>query len=186
MKKISLTILLFLSLVTLKAQQVFGKASFTVPAGWQMTTTTEAVTLEKPGRKGTVCKIIISATKRGAVTTEASYQAYRTRNGGRGITYQNQAGAITKYEADGLTSFFSRGTGTQNVLPVHSYFYSLSNGSQTLYYQLLTSNNDCIAEFNQFMQTLTMELEETENSQNTQGRARKSPPPAPAAPAPMM
>ncbi|HMT72497.1 MAG TPA: hypothetical protein PKA77_00385 [Chitinophagaceae bacterium] len=186
MKTITLTSLLLLSLFQVKAQEVFGKATFTVPVGWQMTTATEAVTLEKPAKKGTVCKIFISATKRGSVTTPAEYQAYRTKNGSRGITYQNQASAITKYEAGGLTSFFSKGTGTQNILPVYSYFYSLSNGSQTLYYQLLTTSNECVGEFNQFMATLTMELEETANPENTQGRARKAAPAAPAAPAPMM
>lgn len=164
------------------ADESFGKATFTVPAGWQMTKTTETVTLVKTPQKGVSCKIIISATEKGAITTPNEYMAYRTRNSGTGITYQNQRGAIIKYEADGLISFFSKGTTTQNMVTVNSYFYSLSNGSQTLYYQLLTSNNDCIDEFNQFMTTLRMDLNET----GTANAKKRSPPPSPAAPAPVM
>lgn len=183
MKKILMTVLLLVSLSQLKAQEQFGKASFTVPAGWQMTKNSETVTLEKTVKKGVVCKIIISTTEKGAVSTNADYLAYRAKNGGKGISYSNQKGAVVKYEADGLISFFSKGTTTQKMETVHSYFYSLSNGSQTLYYQLLTNNNDCISEFNQFMTTLTMELE---NAGSANARARKAAPAAPAAPAPMM
>ncbi|MFD2920219.1 hypothetical protein ACFS6H_10895 [Terrimonas rubra] len=183
MKRMMITCLMLLSLYQLKAQETFGKASFTVPAGWQMTKNTETVTLEKALKKGVVCKIIISATEKGAVNTDADYLAYRTKNGGKGISYSNQKGAVIKYEADGLISFFSKGTTIQKMDKIHSYFYSLSNGSQTLYYQLLTNNNDCISEFNQFMETLTMELD---NAGSANARARKASAAAPAAPAPMM
>lgn len=183
MKRIMMVCLMMLSLYQLKAQEVFGKATFTVPAGWQITRTTKTVTLEKTAKKGVVCKIIISATEKGGVITDAEYLQYRTLYGGTGITYQKQKGAVTKYEADGLISFFSKGTTTQQMAPVQSYFYSLSNGKQTLYYQLLTNNNTCISEFNQFMATLTMELEEPAQAN---ARARKAAPAAPAAPAPMM
>jgi hypothetical protein len=182
---------MLLSLYQLNAQEVFGKASFTVPTGWQITRTANAVSLEKAAKKGVVCKIIISATEKGAVITDAEYLQYRTLYGSTGISYQNQRGAVTKYEAGGLTSFFSKGSSTQQMAPVQSYFYSLSNGKQTLYYQLLTNNNTCISEFNQFMETLTMELEEAATSgqanlKATTGRAKKPSPAAPAAPAPMM
>jgi hypothetical protein len=183
MKKL-LVLSLFLSpLLQLQAQETFGMASFTVPTGWQMTRASETVTLEKDSKKGMTCKIIISATEKGAVTTNAEYLQYRAKNGGAGVSYQNQRGAVTKYEANGLTSFFSKGTMTQNRKTVTSYFYSLSNGSQTLYYQLLTTNNECITEFNEFMTTLTMELEQ---AGQTNARARKAAPAAPAAPAPVM
>ncbi len=183
MKRMMITCLMLLSLYQLKAQETFGKASFTVPAGWQMTKNTETVTLEKALKKGVVCKIIISATEKGAVNTDADYLVYRTKNGGKGISYSNQKGAVIKYEADGLISFFSKGTTIQKMDKIHSYFYSLSNGSQTLYYQLLTNNNDCISEFNQFMGTLTMELD---NAGSANARARKAAAAVPAAPAPMM
>lgn len=183
MKTIIMTILLLVSLFRVNAQETFGKATFFVPAGWQMTKNNETVTLEKTIKKGVVCKIIISDSEKGAVNTNAAYLAYRTKNGGKGISYSSQKGAVIKYEADGLISFFSKGTTTQKMDTVHSYFYSLSNGSQTLYYQLLTNNNDCISEFNQFMTTLTMELE---NAGSANARARKAAPAAPAAPAPMM
>ncbi len=185
MKKIITAVFLLVSMLQVKAQEVFGKAEFTVPTGWQITRTTEFITLEKSPKKGVVCKIIISATENPAVTTEAEYLRYRNLHGGTGINYQNKRGAVTKYEANGLTSFFSKGTTKQQMAPVQSYFYSLSNGKQTLYYQLLTNNNTCISEFNQFMASLTMELEE-ESSGQTNARAKKAAPAAPAAPAPMM
>lgn len=183
MKKIITGSLFLLSFLPLQAQEIFGKATFMVPAGWQITRTNETVKLEKAPQKGITCKIIISATEKGAVTTNAEYLQYRAKNGGAGITYQNQREAVTKYEANELTSFFSKGTMIQNRTTVNSYFYSLSNGSQTLYYQLLTNNNDCITEFNQFMTTLKMELKETGQ---TNVRKKKAAGAAPAAPAPMM
>jgi hypothetical protein len=183
MKRMMITCLMMLSLYQLKAQETFGKASFTVPAGWQIARTNETVTLEKTAKKGVICKIIISTTEKGAVSTVAEYLLYRKLYGGTSITYQSQKGAVTKYEADGLVSFFSKGTTTQQMAPVQSYFYSLSNGKRTLYYQLLTNNNTCISEFNQFMATLTMELEEPAQAN---ARARRAASAAPAAPAPMM
>ncbi|RYD82728.1 MAG: hypothetical protein EOP53_02890 [Sphingobacteriales bacterium] len=185
MKKITMICLMLLSLYQVKAQEVFGKATFTVPAGWQSTRTATTITMENAAKKGVVCKIIISTTEKGGVITDAEYLQYRTLHGGTGITYQNRKVAVTKYEAEGLISFFSKGSTTQQRVPVQSYFYSLSNGKQTLYYQLLTNNNSCISEFNQFMATLTMELEQTEQGQ-ANARARKAAPAAPAAPAPMM
>jgi len=182
-EKTIITALLLCSLFQLKAQEQFGKAIFTVPAGWQMIKTNETVTLERAAKKGVVCKIIISATHTGAVNTDAGHLQYRRSYGGTGISYQNQKGSVIKYEADGLISFFSKGNTTQKMTPVHSCFYSLSNGNPTLYYQLITSNNDCISDFNQFMSTLKMELEETGQ---TNARAGKTAPAASAAPAPMM
>lgn len=183
MKRMMMTCLILLSLYQLNAQETFGKASFTVPAGWQMTRTNETVTLEAPLKKGVTCKIIISATEKGGISTVAEYLQYRKLYGGADITYRSEKGAVTKYEADGLTSFFSKGTTTKQRASVQSYFYSLSNGTQTLYYQLLTNNNACIGEFNQFMTTLKMELNEPTQAN---ARARKAAPAAPASPAPMM
>lgn len=183
MKNFLSSILFCLVIGNVTAQEQFGNAIFTVPAGWQMISTKETVTLEKPNKKGVTCKIIISATKEVVVTNETQYLSFRNKNGGKGIIYQNQRGTVIKYEAEGLTSFFSKGTITQNMGTVTSYFYSLSNGTQTLYYQLLTNNNECITEFNQFMSTLAMELEV---AQQVNARKKSSPSPAPAAPAPMM
>ncbi|OSZ76820.1 hypothetical protein CAP36_10310 [Chitinophagaceae bacterium IBVUCB2] len=183
MKKIITTTFMLLSLFQIKAQEIFGKATFTVPTGWQITRTTETVTLEKAAKKGVVCKIIISKTEKGGVATAAEYLQFRTLYGGAGISYQNQRGAVTKYEGDGLICFFSKGTSTQQMAPVQSYFYSLSNGKQTLYYQLLTNNNTCISEFNQFMETLQMDLDEVGQ---TNAKRKAAPAAVPAAPAPMM
>ncbi|MCH5715609.1 hypothetical protein [Niabella hibiscisoli] len=116
MKKIFITCVLLCSLFQIKAQEIFGKASFTVPAGWQMTKTTKTVTLEKSLKKGIVCRIIISAAEKGAVTTDAEYLSYRALYGGTGITYQNQKGAVTKYEANGLISFFQKALPRNNWL----------------------------------------------------------------------
>ncbi|HRX94187.1 MAG TPA: hypothetical protein P5158_08730 [Chitinophagaceae bacterium] len=183
-KNIFLGLFLF-SIVHLSAQEQFGPATFTVPAGWQVIRTANLVTLEKPSQKGSVCKIFISAATKGAVNTETDYIRYRAANGGSGIIYPLSKGVpITRYEGDGLTSFFSIGTTTQSMVSVRSYFYSLSNGSQTFFYQLLTSNNQCINEFNVFQATLKME---TEDGGSTKARAkRKSSGGAPAPPAPIM
>ncbi len=186
MKKLIIICLMLLSLYQLKAQEQFGLAIFSVPAGWQMTSSKGAVTLEKAVKKGVVCKIIITSTVEGAVTTEAAYLNGRKLYGGRAVNYQKNA--ASKYEGEGLVSFFSIGSASQGPVPVKSYFYSLSNGSKTFYYQLLTSNNECIEEFNAFTQSLYMEsASAAEPKANTvNARARKAAPAAPAAPAPMM
>lgn len=184
MKNIIITGLLLVTVFYAEAQELFGRASFTVPAGWQMTTTSETVTLQRPAQKGVTCKIIISNATQGAVSTNAEYLQYRAANGGRAIIYDNRRGAVTKYEANGLISFFSKGSTTINMVRVNSYFYSVSNGSHTLYYQLFTSNNDCINEFNQFMAELKMEPKDIAEAN---ARAKKAAPaPVPAAPAPAM
>ncbi len=170
------------------AQEKFDMATFTVPKGWQMTKTSETVILQKDTRKEVTCKIIISATEKGAVNTVTEYLQARAIKGGKGINYDNKKGAVVKYEADGLISFFSKGSVTESTTPVYSYFYSLSNGRQTFYYQLLTSNNGCIDEFNQFMTELKMDTED-EGSQKAKKpgeRGRRSSPATPAAPAPIM
>lgn len=182
MKRNIITFLLLISAFYVNAQEFFGKATFTVPEGWQVTKTSETVTLEITPKKGVTCKIIISATQKGSVTTLNEYIQFRSTYGGSGIQYDNQRGAIIKYEDNGLASFFSKGTFTRGMIPVKSYFYSLSNGSQTLYYQLLTSNNECVEEFNQFMSELKMELIDN----GAPAAKRKSSGGAPAAPAPMM
>lgn len=176
--------LFLLSMVHLSAQEQFGPATFTVPAGWQITKTSNQIILQQPSQKGVVCRIIISLAVKGAVTTEAEYSKFRSANSGSEIAYSQLKGSVTKYEGSGLTSFFSAGNTTESRVAVRSYFYSLSNGSQTFYYQLLTSNNQCINEFNVFQATLKME---TENSGSTYTRAkRRSGGGAPAPPAPIM
>lgn len=181
MKTITVIALLLLTVFHAKAQETFGKASFAVPSGWQTTKTNETVTLQPAPKKGVICKIIISATEKGGVVTAAEHLASRNLYGGKDITYETRKGTTIKYEADGLTCFFSKGTTTINMIRVNSYFYTLSNGQQTFYYQLLTSNNECINEFNQFVETLTMQLEETGLV-----NAKKRSPSTPMAPAPVM
>lgn len=181
MKKTILLGFLTLSLLHLVAQERFGKAIFTVPAGWQMTKTSETVTLQSPLKKGGSCKIIISSSEAGAVNTVEEYLQYRKAKGGTGITYTLSRASVVKYEANGLTTFFSKGTVTRSMIPVYSYFYTLSNGDLTFYYQLLTSSNDCINVFNGFIANLKMEM--GDNSPSAKKRAAAA---APAAPAPMM
>jgi len=183
MNKIAIIFFAFLFIIELNAQQHFGNAIFTVPEGWKITETKETVTLEKTSQTNVTCKIIITATEKGVVTTDVEYVQFRSKNSDKDIIFPKQKGAVTKYEGDGLVSFYSRGTTTQNMIVVNSYFYTLSNGSQTFSYQLLTSNNECIKEFNEFMTTLKMELD-TKDQINA--KARKAAPAAPAAPAPMM
>lgn len=182
MKKIILINLSLLFVLSIAAQEKFGQLTFNVPQGWQISTG-EQVVLQKPLQKGVVCKIIISSATKGPVTTEAGYIKYRNANNSSNVSYSTARGSVTKYEANGLTSFFSSGTTTQGMTTVRSYFYSLTNGVQTVFYQLLTNNNQCISEFNTFQSSLTMETEDAEASK---AKRKKVAPGAPAAPAPMM
>lgn len=189
MKRIIIyTLIAFLNTGMGFVQERFDMATFTVPTGWQMAGTGETVTLQPAPQKGVTCQIIISATEKRAVITAAEYLQYRAAKSGKGISYDNNKGAVSKYEAGGLVSFFSKGSVTGGKTPVHSYFYSLSNGNQTFYYQLLTSNNDCIDEFNQFMTALKMDVEDegSEKAKKPTAKKRRATAPAPAAPAPIM
>lgn len=185
MKKQILLGLLLMFNLQIFAQEQLGPASFTVPDGWEITKTESTVTLKKAVKKGLECTITISLAQKGAVTTVPSFLAYRKQYSYPAVNYLTGKGSVAKYEANGLSSFFSKGTVNVGMIKAQNYFYSLSNGSQTLHYQLLTSDNSCVEEFNQFMSTLTMETKDSNNAP-ANARARKAAPAAPAAPAPMM
>ncbi len=187
MKGYILSAIVLLAGVQLQAQQQFGAANFNVPAGWSMSNKGSSVVLEKSASRGETCRIIIYSTENGATNTEKAHTQHRNAKGG-GYTYN---AGTNRYDGNGLVSFFSKGSLAESKLPVYSYFYTLSNGTQTLCYQLLTTSNACIEEFNLFAQSLTMNVEEATGGEKNKapvstGRGRKSAPAAPAAPAPMM
>lgn len=166
------------------AQEQIGPLSYTIPEGWSKSTTENGIVLQKPLQKGVVCKISISAVQKVAASTAAAYIKLRNSLSYTGVSYLNSRGAISRYEANGLVSFFSRGRINVGNSSAQNYFYSLSNGQVTVCYQLLTSSNDCVEAFNQFVQSITMEVAEAEGAANA--RRKKAAPAAPAAPAPMM
>lgn len=183
MKKFILTCLAFVFILQAEAQENFGKAIFVTPAGWSVTKSKESVTMEKPGAKGSVCKIIVSATEKLAVTTNAEYLKYRSSKNTSGVSYSNARGAVTKYEAGALVGFYSKGTFSQKMKPVYSFFYTMCNGTSTVYFQLITDNQECIADFTQFLDSLEMEAEEDSNAPAAR---KKTLPNGGAAPAPVM
>ncbi|MBK6936236.1 MAG: hypothetical protein IPH18_04620 [Chitinophagaceae bacterium] len=185
MKHYFLLSLTLLCAVIIKAQTTFGIATFTVPERWQMTEQTSAVVLEKKSSDGQVCRITILATEKTAVNTADLYLQSRTSRNSDGIKYSTGVKSVARSEADGLISFSSSGTGLVNDVKVSSYFYSITNNQQSFFVQLLSSNNDCVGEFNQFLTTLLAEEATTitKAKASKRGRPKKA---APCAPAPMM
>lgn len=166
------------------AQEQIGPLSYTIPQGWSKSRTENGIVLQKPLQKGVVCKISISDVQKVAASTSAAYIQLRNALSYPGVSYFNSRGAISRYEANGLVAFFSRGRVTVGNSSAQNYFYSLSNGQVTVCYQLLTGNNECVESFNQFVQSITMEVAEGEGAVNA--KRRKAAAGAPAAPAPMM
>lgn len=192
MKHLFSTFMFIVVALTTTAQNKFGIATYTVPAGWQLTEQRSSVIIERKTDNG-VCIIKMFATDMPyAVLSTADYTRYRSKTGLEQVTYNDTKGSITKSEANGMTSFSSYGSGTVKGVPIRNSFYSFTNGSQTFFVQLTATDNDCIMAFNTFLDNLLIDpVEEkssgTTNAKKTTTRGRKAAPAAvPAAPAPMM
>ncbi len=197
MKSYLLFLLTLLFTGSVFAQQSFGIASFTIPAGWEMSNQTTSVLLENKQPKTGTCRIRIFKTEQAAVNSEKSYLLFRTSKSLETIDYKSSAGAVTRTEANGYISFMSAGEGNTNNTAVRSYFYSFTNNHSTFFVQLITDNNTCIGEFNRFLSSLKIEAAEAADERSLPGqkgtttkskakRKKSAPSAAPAAPAPMM
>lgn len=184
MKKF-IVILVMLTAFRAKAQESFGAATFSVPMGWKMNQTTNGILIDRVKSAG-VCQILISPTQKGAVLSESEFVAYRNTIAGKLVDFGKGRTGVTRYEDNGLVSFFSIGTVSLREQPGRCYIYSLSNGQQTFFYQLLTTDNNCIEAFNLFMSGLSMEINDPKSSGTNAKRTKKATAPIPAAPPPMM
>lgn len=188
MKKIVLVLGLLVSVGTLSAQEKFGIATYSVPAGWQLgEKTSTGITMENTVKNG-ICKINILSTVNTAVSTASDFSRYRDKIGMSNIAYNNTRGSISKTELNGMVSFTSYGTGTVNGVSFRNYFYSFSNGKQTYFVQLSASSNACVETFNTFLTSLLIDPAEEVGTPGIHTKAKKkaAPAAAPAAPAPMM
>lgn len=175
--------LLMLAAVAVSGQTTYGIAGFTLPRGWTITEQPGAMLLEDVSGRGPFCRIMITSTLRTGPITAESYLQYRSSKSVPGFKFPDGIKAVTTTAVDGFVSFRSAGSGLVDDANVYSYFYSFSNGQQTFFVQLLTTGNDCITIFNQFLTTLQMEEASTGAKASKRGRPKKS---AFAAPAPQM
>lgn len=188
MKKIVLVLGLLISIGTMSAQEKLGIATYSVPAGWQLSEqTSTGVTIENKIKNG-ICKITILSTVNAAVSTASDFTRYRDKMGMSNIAYNSTRGSISKTELNGMVSFTCYGTGTTNGVSFRNYFYSFSNGNQTYFVQLSASSNACVETFNTFLTTLLIDPVEEAGTPGIKAKAKKraAPAAAPAAPAPMM
>jgi hypothetical protein len=188
MKKMVLAVSFLVCIGSLSAQQKMGIATYSVPAGWQVSEqSSSGVTIENKTKNG-ICKIsIFSTEKPGAVSAITDYTRYRNKMSAANVSYSTARGSITKNETNGIVSFLSYGTGTINGVSFRNYFYSFSNGKETYFVQLSASDNACVVTFNTFLNDLLIDPAEENNTGGTNARRKKAAPAAvPAAPAPMM
>lgn len=187
MKQMFLALSFLVSICTVSAQQKFGIATYTVPAGWELTEQSSIVTIENKTKNG-ICKIsIFSTEKPGAVSLVLDYTRFRNKLSVANVSYGTARGSISKNEANGMISFSSYGNGTVNGVSFRNYFYSFTNGKETYFVQLSASDNACVTAFNTFLDNLMIDPAEENNTSGTNARRKKAAPAAvPAAPAPMM
>jgi hypothetical protein len=188
MKQMYLAVSLLVCIATVSAQQKLGIATYTVPAGWQVSEQKSSSVMLESKTKNGVCKITIFITERASVSSTTDYTRFRDRMGAANITYNSTKGSITKNEANGIVSFSSYGFGSMNGVSFRNHFYSFSNGIESCFVQLSASDNTCILTFNTFLTSLLIDPAEDNNAGGTNTRRRKKAAPAavPAAPAPMM
>ncbi len=188
MKKIALTLGFLMSIGTLSAQQKLGVATYSIPNGWQVSEKSASLVVIENKTKNGICKIsIFSTEKPSAVSVITDYTRYRNKMNTTNVSYGTAKGSIAKNEANGIISFSSYGTGTINGASFRNYFYSFSNGKESYFVQLSSSDNACIVAFNTFLDGLLIDPAEEINTGGTNARRKKAAPAAvPAAPAPMM
>jgi hypothetical protein len=181
----------FLFVLTLCASQLFsqtkfGISTYTVPSGWRSSSQGSSVVLESSRTKSEVCRITIFATEKAAVNTAGDYIQHRSGKNGTSARFDPNQKKVVRTEANGMIGFSSGGAGIVNEKEVRVYFYSFTNGSETFFIELIASSNDCIQEFNKFLNTLLVDPVGQSPSGNNLRRKKAAPAAVPAAPAPMM
>lgn len=186
MKKTIVLALVLLCTGSLTAQTKLGIATYTAPAGWQVTQQLNAVVLENKQAKGKLCRITISATEKAVVNNAAAHIQQRQSKSPAGVSYNKNEKAVVQKDAGGLTCFYSA-SNSGNETGAKNFFYSFTNGQSSFFVQLYTNDAACITAFTSFIATLLVDMEDEAGSGTSKARrARKAAPAAPAAPAPMM
>lgn len=186
MKLLLLAIAYFSIANVTTAQQKTGIITFATPANWTMTSNTTSVTLEKQRFKKNenTCKVELLQTENKIVNTEKLFLAQVTAKQTAAEKYD--ANTVKRTEANGSICYGIKGTITNNLTITTCYFYSITNGEQTILISYIKGEEGCTTGFQQFWTSILVDSSSKPQQINLKSRTKKAPPGSPAAPAPMM